>query len=237
MLFKTTKRDCSKLNSQDTQIGKTADFYFDDQQWTIRYFVAGMGADHTGRMILISPFALDEEFKNEHLIASDLTPKHIKVSPSIDSEKSVTHHCEVDYSQYYGSAHYWGGAGCWGKYPAMIGGTIHTNCDDEVQEETADTHLRSINEVATYRIQATDGEIGHVEDFIIDDKTWTILYMIVNIRKRRSGKKVLISPSKIERVSWADSEVFLNLTREDIRSAPEYTDKASLNRDYDLSRY
>jgi sporulation protein YlmC with PRC-barrel domain len=237
MLFKTTKPESSKLNSLDSKIGKIADFYFDDQQWRIRYLVAGMGTGLTGRKVLISPRALGEDFKKRHLIASALTNKQIEDSRSLDGGKSGSHHCKVDYSQYYGCPHYWGGSGCWGNYPAMIGGTIHTNSDNEVHEETAATHLRSINEVATYRIHATDGEIGRVEDFIIDDKTWEILYLIVNTRNQRSGKKVLISPSKIERVSWADSEVFVNLTREHIRSAPEYTEKASLNRDYDLSRY
>ena len=65
-----------------------------------------------------------------------------------------------------------------------------------------------------HHIQATDGEIGHVEDFIVDDDTWAICYLIVDTQNWWPGKKVLISPKWIERVSWSESKVFVNLTRE-----------------------
>ncbi len=234
MLFKTKKREHNKL---DAQIKKSVDFYFDDLHWTIRYVVAETGSEFTGSRVLIAPYALTEVFKKEHLITADLPQKEIKDSPLLDSDKLISHQCEVDYSQYYGSPHYWGGSGCWGMYPTMIGGSILTNTDYQKDEDISGVHLRSINEVVTYRIHATDGEVGYVEDFIIDDKTWAIRYLIVNTRSQRSGKKVLISPALIERLSWADSEIFVNLTRKAIVSAPEYTEKAALKRDYELSRY
>jgi sporulation protein YlmC with PRC-barrel domain len=237
MLFKTKKREHYKLNRLDGRTKKAADFYFDDQQWTIRYLVADTGLELTDRKVLISPSALGEAFKKEHLICVNLAKKQIEDSPLIDCDELISHQCEVDYSQYYGSPHYWGGTGCWGSYPTMLGGPILTNIDHQKYEEDGNTHLRSINEVSTYHIHASDGKIGQVEDFIIDDKTWTIRYLVVNTRNGSSGKRVLISPVKIERVSWVDSEVFVNLTREEIVSAPEYTKEASLNRDYEPSLF
>jgi hypothetical protein len=75
------------------------------------------------------------------------------------------------------------------------------DADQEIVEEqraekdqVGDMHLRSANNVAGYYIEATDGEIGHVEDFIIDDETWEIRYMVVDIRNWLPGKKVLIAP-------------------------------------------
>ncbi|MFT5905955.1 MAG: hypothetical protein ACI9E1_001560 [Cryomorphaceae bacterium] len=237
MLFKTKKLELYKLKSLDGEIGKVADFFFDDQHWTIRYLVANTGAWLTKRKVLISPYALGEAFKEEHLISVDLTKEQIEDSPFLDSDKPVSRQFEADYSHYYGSPYYWGGSGVWGMYSTMFGGKVLSDFEQKKDEKTGDLHLRSVNEVSTYHIHAIDGEIGHVEDFIIDDESWTIRYMVVNTRNWWPGKKVLISPAWIERVSWDESEVYLNLTREAIAVAPEYTDEAQMNRDYEVSLY
>ena len=100
-------------------------------------------------------------------------------------------------------------------------------------EKAWDPHLRSTHDVSGYHIQAADGEIGHVEDFIIDDETWAIRYLIVDTRNWWPGKKVLVSPQWIERVSWSESKVFVNLSRETIKQSPEYTEESLLTRDYE----
>jgi hypothetical protein len=97
-----------------------------------------------------------------------------------------------------------------------------------------DPHLRSVHAVSGYHIQAADGEIGHVEDFLIDDETWAIRYLIVNTRNWWPGKKVLVSPQWIERVSWTESKVFVNLSREIVKQSPEYVEEALLTRDYEI---
>ena len=83
-----------------------------------------------------------------------------------------------------------------------------------------------------YHIEATDGEVGHVEDFIIDDETWEIRYIVVDTRNWLPGKKVLIAPRWIDRVSWNDSKVYVSLSREAIKHAPEYHPD-TLNREYE----
>jgi sporulation protein YlmC with PRC-barrel domain len=97
-----------------------------------------------------------------------------------------------------------------------------------------DAHLRSTNPVSGYHVQASDGEIGNVEDFIIDDDTWAIRYLIINTRNWWPGKKVIVSPHWIERVSWNESKVFVNLTRETIKQSPEYTEESLPSRDYEI---
>jgi sporulation protein YlmC with PRC-barrel domain len=104
-------------------------------------------------------------------------------------------------------------------------------------EKTWNSHLRSTNEVKSYNIQASDGEIGHVEDFIIDDEKWAIRYLVINTHNWWPGKKVLVSPHWIERVSWSESKVFVNLSRESIKNSPEYTGASLLTRDYETSLY
>ena len=85
-----------------------------------------------------------------------------------------------------------------------------------------------------HSIQARNGEIGHVEDFVVDDATWTIRYLIVDTRDWWPGKKVLISTRWVERINWSESKVFINLTRETIKQGPEYTKEALITRDYEM---
>jgi hypothetical protein len=82
------------------------------------------------------------------------------------------------------------------------------------------------------RIQALDGDIGHVEDFVIDEETWSIRYLIVDTKNWWPGKRVLISPQWIDEISWDDSRISVKLTKEAIRQSPEYSPE-SLNRGYE----
>jgi len=85
--------------------------------------------------------------------------------------------------------------------------------------------------VTGYHIQATDGAIGHVEDFILEEETWAIRYLVIDTRNWWPGKKILISPQWIDRVSWNESKVFVNLSGETIKQSPEYQEDVPLTRD------
>jgi len=120
----------------------------------------------------------------------------------------------------------------WGSYPYIV--RDREKWKESTQgEKNWDPHLRSTHEVSGYHIQAADGEIGHVEDFIIDDKNWAIRYLIIDTRNWWPGKKILVSPQWIERVSWNESKVFVNLPSQTIKQAPEYTEESLLTRDYE----
>jgi hypothetical protein len=93
--------------------------------------------------------------------------------------------------------------------------------------------LRSVAEVNGYYIQATDGDLGHVEDFVIETETWTIRYLVIDTRKWWSGKKVLVSPLWVERIDWPQSKVFIGMSREMIKNSPEFDPSAPVNRAYE----
>ena len=221
-----------KLHGLDGEIGRVKEFYFDDRHWTIRYLVADTGNWLSDRQVLISPYALGAVRKEEQRIAIDLTKKQIEDSPSLSSDKPVSRQFEEGYIEYYGWPVYWSGPYAWGPSPYMVRDPNKRR--EPIHSEKAwDPHLRSTHDVSGYHIQATDGEIGHVEDFIIDDETWAIRYLIVDTRNWWPGKKILVSPQWIERVSWSESKVFVNLTRETIKQSPEYTEESLLTRDYE----
>jgi hypothetical protein len=236
MLSKIKALKGYKLACRDGEIGKAREFYFDDQHWTVRYLVADTGSWLTGRQVLISPYALVDIDKEGHSIDVDLTKEQIKNSPQLDSDKPVSRQFEDSYYGYYGWPSYWSGPYSWGYSP-----NIERNRDKwghlAKGEKSWDPHLRSTLAVTGYDIEATDGDIGHVEDFIIDDATWAIRYLVVATKNWWPGKKVLISPQWIERISWPKSKVFINLSREFIKSSPEFTDESLLNRHYESTLY
>ena len=233
MLSKAKTLGRYKLDSRDGEIGKVKEFYFDDRHWTIRYLVADTGNWLAGRQVLISPYALGAVSKEEQHIVIDLTKKQIEDSPSLNSEKPVSRQFEEAYYGHYGWPMYWTGPYMWGYSPYIV--RDHEKWKESTQgEETWDPHLRSTHDVSGHHVQASDGEIGHVEDFIIDDETWAIRYLIVGTRNWWPGKKVLVSPQWIKRVSWSESKVFVNLSRETIKQSPEYTDESLLTRDYEI---
>jgi uncharacterized protein YrrD len=233
MLNNATTLKGYKLNGLDGDIGKVTEFYFDDRHWTIRYLVADTGSWLTGRKVLISPYALIAVNKEQKHISIDLTKKQIEDSPSLDSDRPVSRQFEESYYGYYGWPMYWSGPYMWGPSENIVHDREKWK-QFKPGEKAWNPHLRSTDEVCGYGIQATDGEIGHVQDFIIDDQTWAIRYLVVDTRNWWPGKKVLISPPWIERVSWSESKVFVTLARETIRQSPEYKEGTLPTREYEI---
>jgi hypothetical protein len=104
-----------------------------------------------------------------------------------------------------------------GSYPIVL---PPTKKEIEIQKKyhhRDDKHLRSIQEVIGYHIHSKDGEIGHVSSFLVDDKSWEIRELIIEAGHWYSGKEILIQPSKVDRISYEESNVYVNLTMADIQ--------------------
>lgn len=236
MLNKATTLKGYKLDSLDGEFGEVEQFYFDDRYWTIRYLLANTRNWLSGRQVLISPYALVAAIKEEQHIAIDLTKKQIEESPSLSTDMPVSRQFEEDYHGFHGWPVYWTGPSMWGFYSSLEREPAKWKRSTP-GEKAWDHHLRSTQEISGYHIEAADGEIGHVEDFVIDDEKWAIRYLVVATRNWWPGKKVLVSPQWIERVSWSESKVFVNLSREAIKQSPEYTEEALITRDYEAELY
>ena len=217
----------NKLGASDGEIGHVKDFYFDDRNWAVRYVVADTGSWLPGRQVLISPHAFPEGFRGK-ILRVKLTRKQIEDSPSIESHKPLSRQYEEEYYRYYGWPYYWQGGGLWGmggfpilelpskplpSEPATASGR---------QPERADAHLRSTQAVNGYHVQASDGMIGYVCDFMMDAQSWAIGQVVIKIGHRLSGKEVQIPSGKVDRISWDESKVFVNLTKEAIEQSPAH---------------
>jgi hypothetical protein len=91
--------------------------------------------------------------------------------------------------------------------------------------------------VIGYHIQAADGEIGHVEDFVLNDDVWTVHYIVVDTRNWLPGRKVILSTSWIEEVDWLENKVYVNLGQEAVENSPEFDPSAPVNREYEIRLY
>lgn len=218
------------IGAADGEIGKVKDAYFDDQGWTVRYLVVETGG-WLGRKVLVSPLAISGVDWNEQRIDVHMTREQVKNSPDIDTDKPVSRQHEMLYLNYYGLPYYWGGPMLWGPtaYPSGIAGSLRTDplrpgpTSEQLSEQgNGDPHLRSCKEVSGYHIEASDGDLGHIDDYLFDDESWSIRYVVIETRNWLPGKRVLIASDWVERVSWNEHKAYVDLSREAIREAPEY---------------
>jgi uncharacterized protein YrrD len=219
----------SKLRALDGEIGHVSDLYFDDQQWTVRYVVADTGSWIPGRLVLISPrsIGIGSLRQEGNRLPLDLTRKQIEDSPPIESHKPVSLQYEEEYYRYYGWPAYWGPTGISGIVGFPVVPPRSLMPDEEISrgcrpDNHGDHHLRSTQEMDGYHIQTSDGKIGHVTDFIMDDENWAICHLVVETGHWFAGKQIAISPQQIDRISFEESKVFVNVTKEAILEAPEY---------------
>jgi hypothetical protein len=217
-----------KLGASDGEIGHVKDFYFDDQNWAVRYVVADTGSWLPGRLVLLSPHSLGRLDQAEKVLRVNLTRKQIENCPPIESHKPVSRQYEEEYYRYYGWPYYWQGDGLWGMsgfpildVPAkpLPGEAAVANSP---QRDPGDAHLRSAQTVNGYHIKASDGTFGHVCDFMMDAQSWAIGQLVIKTGHRFSGKEVLIETKNVERISYEDSTVFVNLTGEAVERSPAH---------------
>jgi uncharacterized protein YceK len=220
-MFQSIKQSYgNKLGASDGDIGHVKDFYFDDQNWAIRYLIADTGSWLPGRQVLLSPHSLGGVDQSGRVLHVNLTRKQIEDCPSIASHKPVSRQYEEEYYRYYGWPYYWQGDGLWGTTDVPILELPPKALPSESttmigpQPERADAHLRSTQAVNGYHIKASDGMIGHVCDFMMDARSWAIRQLVIKIGHRFSGKEVQIPSRNVEQISYPDSTVFVNLTRE-----------------------
>jgi PRC-barrel domain protein len=232
------------IGATDGDMGHVEAFYFDDTSFTVRHLVVKTAGWLSGRKVLVSPIALRDVDWDGRRINVALSKGQVEQSPPIDAEEPVSRQQEVEYYGYYGYPFYWAGPYLWGAYQYPVPPTgARSSLEQEErpaswsERKDGDPHLRSSGNVIGYHIAATDGDIGHVEDFLVDDTTWAIRYMVVDTSNWWFGKKVLVSPGWIAGVDWNDSKLHVDMTREQIKNAPEYDPSEPPRREYEMRLY
>ena len=206
-----------KLAASDGEIGHVKDFYFDDVSWVVRYLVVDTGTWLHERQVLLSPHAFGFWDRDRKILPIKLTRKQIEDSPAIDSHRPVSRQNEIDYYGHYGWPAYWDGGCMWGiaGFPIIDTNPVKSR-PHHGHNQRDDVHLRSTKAVVGYQIQATDGDIGTIRSFMIDDKTWGIAGLVVETGHWYAGKEVFIRAASIASIRYDDSKVLVKLTRAEI---------------------
>jgi hypothetical protein len=261
MLFKASSLTGHEIQARDGAVGSLEDLLFDDREWTVRWAVIDTGRWLPGRKVLLPPSILGTP-DEQRRFAVDLTREQIEKSPDASVDPPVSRQHEIALFAHYGWTPYWGAAAGPGPlgigmpmggadvlFPADLGPAAgrRTVADPAFAGEkpgaggpdTGDPHLQSARDTTGYTIAATDGDIGDAEDFLVEDGSWTIRYLVVDTGKWLPGKKVIVSPRWIRDIGWDDRRIHVDLTRKAVKDSPEFRPEMAVDRKYeaDLHRY
>lgn len=233
-----------ELQGADGEIGKVKDFLIDDEKFVVRYLVADTGGWFSSNKVLVSPQDLikPEEHQGQSIFEASLTKKEIEDCPPLEHDAPVSRRYELEYARHHQHHPYWTASSFWGTgYVATLPPeAIPPDGIYEREENTAEIencHLRSLEELDGYQVIATDGESGTVEDFIVEEGSWKIRYLVVKAGGWFSKKEFLLETSLIKNIDWKEKEIAISLTKERIKMSPEFDPTTPINQAYELKLY
>lgn len=241
MLIEVKKLHGLTIHALDGEIGSVEELLFDDTQWTLRYLIANTGNWLANHKVLISPMALGHLDWEQRTLNVNLTREQLQKSPEVDQGQPVSRQWEKAYFDYYAWPYYWNGVGSWGGYwypGVMLRDTqpeTHLAQDEPHTQE--DSHLRSTKEVTGYSLSATDGHLGHITDFLVNDETWRICYLAIDTQNWWPGKQVLLPPEWATHISWIERSVSVKVTREQVKGAPAWSTGQPIPLDFEQRLY
>src|SRR5262245_25028879 len=227
MLHLAHKIAGATVHGTDGDIGTVEDFYFEEDRWTVRYLLVDTGKWFSGKRVLISPMSVQNGWGRAG-VKVGLTKDQAWNSPEFQ-EGELSRTGETSVLAYYGYPDYWGAASIWGHYDsptASVAGAVSdkTAASDPPASgvDPEARHLRSIKKSTGYHLQARNGEIGHVDDFLIGEESWRIRYLLVDTSNWIGGKSVLVGTDIVETVDRERGVLRVTDSREDIRLSPSY---------------
>ncbi|MEO5926444.1 MAG: PRC-barrel domain-containing protein [Bryobacteraceae bacterium] len=199
----------SSIHAADGEIGHVRDLLFDDRNWVVRYLVVETGSWLAGRRVLISPLAAQSISLEGRSVHVTLTKDQIQGSPDINTDLPVSRQQEADLSAHFAWPAYWL-ANPVGAPLIMAPPPMDTRGVD------GDPNLRSVGEVTKYAVKATDGELGHVSDLILEDANWFIRFLVLKTGGWFASQNLMLSTRWIGSISWAQREVLVPYTRDEL---------------------
>jgi hypothetical protein len=207
MLHRLTDLRSCRSEATDGPIGRIDDVLFDDRQWTIRYFMIATGTWLRNRRVLLSPISVAVVDAARRQIHIDLDRRRVRGSPEIDTDSPVSHQKGIAF-HHDGKPVDWQADDC-----RRLAGQ---------EAESRDPHLRCAGRILGYHIAASDGLIGHVDDFLADGESWRIWRLVVDTGNSPGGRRVLLSPTHVRAIDWSASLVQVDVTRDRVHNSREF---------------
>lgn len=224
MLHLARKVRGAVIHATDGDIGKLEDFYFQTLPWVIRYLVVDTGTWLSGRRVVLSPMSVNGPWDLTGIPVS-LTREQVRHSPALEDTSGLSHDAETQILGYYGYPHYWGWSGVWGDYDnpgALVTAPAHPPTERPTSAGPEVRSLASINRSTGYHIHAIDGEIGHVDDFLIGQESWRIRALVVDTSNWLGGRSVIVSTSALTGVDPGRGELRVDVTRDTVKASPSF---------------
>ncbi|MHB0859050.1 MAG: PRC-barrel domain-containing protein [Anaerolineae bacterium] len=256
MLLQTKRLFGLKIRATDGDIGEVRDLYFSGDNWNVRYLVVATGPWLAGREVLLSPSSVGPPDWEDKVLPVILTREQVRHAPDVDLDRPVSGQQLEQLDVFYGwplGMGAWTGTGTATGTPAVggawpAGAIMRPRRSEEMTrdlgepepmvegrsveegEAEGDPNLRSAREVIGYSIEATDDSSGKVADLVIDDQAWAVRYLVASTGRLLPGKHVLIPREAVDRLSWGQQSVFLNIPRNKLENAPEFDRDSRLDR-------
>lgn len=227
-----------KVEATDGLVGKVKDFFFDDGTWNVRYYVVDTGSWLNSREVLMSPGSISGFDPKANALITSLTRQQVEASPPVLSDAPISRLYEQQLHNHYDWPYYWGcgafgGAGLYayppigdvGLYPDSFGRMPENDLarDERIAMEAhladANPQLKSFIDVRGYDIHASDGDIGHVHDFVLDDAMLHLTSLIIDTHNWLPANLVDVCLNEVNHIDWGQGEVIINRSRADIRDA------------------
>jgi uncharacterized protein YrrD len=231
-----------KVVASDGDVGTVKDILFDDASWTMRWLVVGTGNWFFDRQVLLPVSTLGVPDSDLKHFPVRLTRQQVKDSPDVDTQLPVSRQLEAQIYAHYSWDPYWQGS----FYPmgnamampfvADIPAIVVPDADASITDAPAhcdDPHLRNVNALMGFSLDATDGAIGHVEDMLVDSVSWRIRYLKIDAITWMPGDAVLISPQSISAIDWPERTVKINVSVQRVQDGPKYNDDLARDATYD----
>jgi sporulation protein YlmC with PRC-barrel domain len=241
MLYSLRKLQGYTIQARDGEIGQLNDLYFDETDWQVRYLVVDVGSWLSRQEVLLLPGMITHIEAQAGTVAVKLTRVQVESSPDVDAAAAISREKEEALHTYYEWQPYWiieptlaVGLGDQPPHPVVVGMPATEGllkpfrkkkavrqaalADMIVEDKTPG--VRSAAELVGYILEATDGAVGQVDDFVIDTSDWRISHVIFD--SRLSGKQLALPSTQIQAIHWQSNRLDVGLTTEAIGNSREY---------------
>jgi sporulation protein YlmC with PRC-barrel domain len=197
--------------AEDDEVGQLSDVYFDDWRWTVRHLVVDTSHWPGGRSVFISPRSVNGVDPAREILRTSLSWNQVAFSPDLAGARPVSRQHELELSHY-------------SSFPAGAVTVGVSGLAEPVTRPVAvtDPHLRSVRAITGYFVHALDGDVGRVEDFLVDDDTWAVRHLLVSGRNWSAIHRVLVPVGWIARVIFGARAIQVNRPAEAIRLGPTH---------------
>ena len=230
MLLAVSELKGYSIEASDGGLGIVGDCLFDDRDWRIRWLVVDTGTWLSGRKVLIHPSAIRSAIHEWKALPVELTRAKVESSPEIEQHQPVSRQTELHLYDYYNCDPNWNSGSLVAGGATSVSSVIPRPGDAGVD---GGPRLRSAAAIRGCHILATDGELGHVEDVLLDDAIWDVRYLAIDTRNWWPGRQVLVSPHAVKQVDWLERWIRLDVSRHQVKDSPPWDQAGMVDREYE----